>query len=200
MMGVLAVKATGLPFEQNGKPSTDPHFPVSVALAYPTANGWEAWSSVVGITRVVAQRRDIVHALTFAGLTLDALRGAPQPSEVAAQLHALIATRGIKTLAAWQASFVLHFLAGDPWGLGTMFPRVLDVSNGIGRNAPPGCFTSTKPSIAEASAFVSGALHKGILPPDRTAASMAIQVAHIAAEAQRLAIIARKQQESANVR
>lgn len=199
-MGVLAVKTTGLPTDRRGAPSTEPHFPVSVALAYPTPNGWEAWSSVVGITRAVAQRRDIVQALTFAGLTLDNLRGAPQPSEVAAQLHALIATKGIKTLAAWQAEFALHFLAPDPWGIGTMFPRVLDVCSGIGRNAPAGCFTSTKPSIAEASAYVSGTLRKGILPPDRTAASMAIQVAHIAAEAQRLAIIARKQQESANVR
>ncbi len=197
-MGVLAVKTTGLPFDQRGKP--EPHFPIAVALAYPTPNGWEAWSSVVGISRAVAQRRDITQALTFAGLTLDNLRGAPPASEVAGQLHALIATKGIKTIAAWQAEFLLHFLAGDPWGLGTMFPRVLDVCSGIGRNAPAGSFATTKPGIAEASAFVSGALHKGILPPDRTAASMAIQVAHIAAEAQRLAIIARKAQESANVR
>lgn len=199
-MGVIAVKTTGLPFDRRGAPSREPHFPVAVALAYPTSGGWEARSSVVGITRAVAQRRDLEYALTFAGLKLDDLRGAPQPADVAAQLHALIAQRGIKTLAAWQASFALHFLSAEPWALGSKFPRVLDVCSGIGRNAPAGTFATTTPSIAEASAYVAGALHKGILPPDRTAASMAVQVAHIAAEAQRLAIIARKQQESANVR
>ena len=189
-IGVVVVKTTGLPTDKRGAPSSVPHYPVAVAIAWPAAGGPKVWSSVVGITRAVAERKDLPEALRFGGLTLDNLRGAPQPATVASAMHAIIAEAGITHLTAWQSRFVTEFLGEAPWSLGIAFPRILDVQAALARAAPANTFTSSQPSISEASAFVAGAIGRGILPPDRTAATMAIQVAHIAAEVQRLRAIA----------
>lgn len=185
-VGVVVVKTTGLPTDRRGAPSPVPHFPVSVALAWQGREGPRVWASLVGITRAVAERKDLPEALRFGGLTLDKLRGAPAASDVAKLLRGLLAEHAITHLAAWQGEWVTHFIGGEPWGLGTQYARILDVQAQIGRAAPPGTFTTNKPSIEAASAYVAGARGAGILPPDRTAEQMAIQVAHIVAEIQRL--------------
>lgn len=191
---MVVVKTTGLPFDGCGAPSAVPHFLVSVALAWPAPGGPKVWSSVVGITRTVAERKDLPEALRFGGLKLDDLRGAPAAPAVAAAMKAIIAEAGITSLAAWQSDFVVHFLGGAPWDLGMQFPRILDVRSSLARNVPAGTFTSSTPSIEAASAYVAGATGVGILPPDRTAATMALQVAAIVAEIQRLRVLnARKE-------